>query len=102
MDDNVWKTIPNFPAVPLPYSYACQFECYGVYLNGCPNCLTIQDHPVSVMHWENIKANELVSAFDMKTEVYTQLMPPSAFDEMSYVILFQYYFVILRSLTIDK
>jgi len=85
--DNVWKTIPNFPAVPLRYIYGCQYECYGVYLNGRLNCLAIQDHPVSVMDLENINANEVVIvSLDMKTELYTQLMPPSAFDEMSSVM----------------
>lgn len=85
--DNVWKTIPNFPAVPLRYIYGCRYECYGVYLNGRLNCLAIQDHPVSVMDLENINANEIVIvSLDMKTELYTQLMPPSAFDEMSSVM----------------
>jgi len=84
--DNVWKTIPNFPAVPLPNEYTGQGGSDGVYLNGRLNWLAIQDRPVSVDGWENIKANEFVIvSLDMGTEWYTQLMPPSGFDEMSSV-----------------
>ncbi|AES63644.1 F-box/kelch-repeat protein At3g23880 [Medicago truncatula] len=82
--DNVWKTIPNFPAVPLPNQYTGQGGSDGVYLNGRLNWLAIQNRPVSVDGWENIKAKEFVIvSLYMGTESYTQLMPPSGFDEMS-------------------
>lgn len=84
--DNVWKTIPNFPAVPLPNGYTGQGGSDGVYLNGRLNWLAIQNRPVNVDGWENIKANEFVIvSLDMGTESYTQMMPPSGFDEMSSV-----------------
>jgi len=84
--DNVWKTIPNFPAVPLPNRYTGQGGSDGVYLNGRLNWLAIQDRPVCVYGWDNIKANEfVVVSLDMGTESYTQLMPPCGFDEMSSV-----------------
>jgi hypothetical protein len=71
--DNVWKTIPDFPAVPLPYRYNRHGgSIYGVYLNGRLNWLAIQDRPVSVYgwHWENVKANEFVIvSLDMGTEL---------------------------------
>lgn len=86
--DNVWKTISNFPAVPLPNIYTGQGGSDGVYLNGRLNWLAIQDRPVSddVDGWENIKANEfVVVSLDLGTKSYTQLMPPCGFDEMSSV-----------------
>jgi len=55
-------------------------------LNGRLNWLAVKDRPVSVYgwHWENVKAKEIVNvSLDMETELYTELMPPSAFDEMS-------------------
>lgn len=39
--DNVWKTISNFPAVPLPNIYTGQGGSDGVYLNGNLNWLAI-------------------------------------------------------------
>ncbi|KEH26963.1 F-box protein interaction domain protein [Medicago truncatula] len=81
--NNVWKTIPNFHAVPLPTRYTGQGECDGVYLIGRLNWLAIQDRPVSVYGWENIKAKEFVIvSLDMGTELYMQMMPPSGFDEI--------------------
>ncbi|RHN41625.1 putative F-box associated interaction domain-containing protein [Medicago truncatula] len=84
--DNVWKTIPDFPAVPLPNIYTGQGGSDGVYLNGRLNWLAIQDRPVSVDVdvWEDIEAKEFVIvSLDVETESYTQLMSPCAFDEMS-------------------
>ncbi|AES63639.1 F-box protein interaction domain protein [Medicago truncatula] len=84
--DNAWKTIPNFPAVPLPNRYTDQGGSHGVYLNGSLNWLAIQDRPVSVYGWENIKSKEFVIvSLDMGTKSHTQLMPPSGFDETSSV-----------------
>jgi len=84
--DNVWKTIPNFPAVPLPNRYTGQGGSDGVYLNGRLNWLAIKDRPVSVDGWEDIEAKEFVIvSLDLGTESYTQMMPPSGFDEMSSV-----------------
>jgi len=76
LSDNVWKTIPDFPAVPLPCLYDGPGGSDGVYLNDCLNWLAIHNHPVCIYGWKNTKAKEFVIvSLDMRTESYTQLMP---------------------------
>lgn len=84
---NVWRTIQNFPAVPLPFRYSHPGVHDGVYLNGSLNWLALHSNFRSVgsYGWKNINNVKefVIISLDLGTETYRQLMPPRGFDEVS-------------------
>jgi len=82
---NVWKPIQNIPAVLLPFGVTDPGVNDGVYLNDTFNWLALRSEFLPGRYdWKKINVDDFVIvSLDLRTETYTQLMPPCGFNEMS-------------------
>jgi len=83
LSDNFWRDIPSFPIVPfnLHRIYCRPMVDNGVYVSGTINWLAIRDK--TNYNWNDITIEQfLIVSFDLATETYQQLLPPSGFVEV--------------------